>query len=155
MGEVTKIGGVLLFAATKFLVSGGVARESGFSALECLLLLIAGGWIGVLVFFNLSEYLLERSSRSHQQKVRKAIEQGKSVPKRRKFKWSNRLIIKIKHRFGMVGLALITPTIISIPIGCIVCAKFFRHKQRKMLTLLLISVVLWALILTPVWYFVY
>lgn len=56
-------------------------------------------------------------------------------------------MVKVKHRVGIVGMALITPTILSIPIGAVVSAKFFKHNPW-MLPALLLSVFLWALLLT-------
>lgn len=47
----------------------------------------------------------------------------------------------------MFGLALLTPSVISIPIGAVVSARFYR-QDKLMLPMLLISTVLWCFVLT-------
>jgi hypothetical protein len=54
-------------------------------------------------------------------------------------------MIRIKHRFGLVGIAFITP-IISQPIGAFFAEKFFKNK-KKVILYLSISVVFWAIAL--------
>ena len=44
---------------------------------------------------------------------------------------TNKTIIKVKHLFGIWGLAFLTATFISIPIGSIICAKFYHHKKSS------------------------
>lgn len=60
----------------------------------------------------------------------------------------NRIIVSLKnHRLGLIGLALITPSLISIPVGCMLAAKYFSHDKRTV-PVLLTAVVFWAFILT-------
>lgn len=54
-------------------------------------------------------------------------------------------MIKIKQRFGLVGIAFITP-IISQPIGAFFAEKFFKDK-KKIILYLSVSVIFWALTL--------
>lgn len=42
-------------------------------------------------------------------------------------------------RFGIIGIAFITPSLISIPIGSIVAANFYK-KKKGVLIFLIISV---------------
>ncbi len=56
-------------------------------------------------------------------------------------------MIRVKNRFGIVGIAIVTPCIISIPIGCILAARFFKNRT-KVLTAMFISATGWAFILT-------
>jgi hypothetical protein len=59
---------------------------------------------------------------------------------------TNKLIVRIKKRFGLAGIAFITPCIISIPIGTLVAVAFYR-KRKPVLLYLLISLVLWSFVL--------
>jgi hypothetical protein len=47
----------------------------------------------------------------------------------------NKLIINTKTKIGVVGLALLAASFISIPLGSIVLAKFYRHKKSTIITL--------------------
>ena len=52
-------------------------------------------------------------------------------------------MIRIKHRFGLAGIAAITP-LISQPIGAFFAEKFFKDK-KKIILYLSISVVIWSI----------
>ena len=47
----------------------------------------------------------------------------------------NKTIIKTKTNIGMVGLALLAASFISIPLGSIALAKFYRHKKSTIFIL--------------------
>ena len=68
------------------------------------------------------------------------------------FTRTNRLIVRIKRGYGVKGLALLSPPILSIPITSILAAKYFRHDRRT-LPLLLSSVVVWSFVLSLAWKF--
>ena len=75
---------------------------------------------------------------------------GAPVRGRRVFTRTNRFIVRVKRGHGMHGLAMITPPLISIPIGSILAAKYFHHDRRTLPTLLS-SVVIWSVVLTAAW----
>jgi hypothetical protein len=85
---------------------------------------------------------MERARKKKVEQLSKGI--GKPS---RKFTRGNRLLIKLKHRFGLIGLAALTPAILSIPFGSIVMAKFFKHHHFAMPSLM-IAVLLWSVLLT-------
>ncbi len=102
---------------------------------------ISAGFTGVSFFYFLSDYFMERA---HKKRMRR-IENGTAKPKR-KFTRVNKFLVKIKLRLGIIGIALITPTGISIPLGSVIMAKFFKHSKWAY-PLLLFSVVFWALLI--------
>ena len=97
---------------------------------------IAGGLTGVYVFYFLSKEILILWGR-----LKQKYKIGKN--KQHVIVNSNsRRIVKIKNRWGYIGLIVLTPPVISIPIGTFIAVRFYRSKQT--LTFLLISVVLWS-----------
>ena len=65
---------------------------------------------------------------------------------------TNRLIIRFKHIFGIFGIALVSPVLLSIPFGTFLAIRFFGNKNRNRTVLLMtISTFLWTLLL----YFLY
>lgn len=138
-----KISGWLLFSAVKFLIApGSIYIVGGYSFSETVLISIAGGWLGVFgffyfgkIFFRFYEWI------SHRLRTRP------KKPKRKMTKL-NRYIITIKnHRLGLIILALITPSIISIPVGSIIASKYFSHDKRT-LPFFFAAVIFWAFVLT-------
>lgn len=142
MEEILKVTGWLLFSAVKFLIApGSIYIFGGYSFWETIIISVSGGWLGILSFYFFGKFIYR-----FYDWLKYRINFG--TGKKRKMTKTNRLIVAVKnHRLGLVGLALITPSIISIPVGCMLAAKFFNHDKRT-IPLLLLSVVLWGFILT-------
>jgi hypothetical protein len=54
------------------------------------------------------------------------------------------MIVKVKHRFGLVGIALLTPFLISIPLGCYLAVRYFKNKQR-IIAYMFASILFWSI----------
>lgn len=61
------------------------------------------------------------------------------------FTKGNRRIINIKRRFGLVGIAVITPVLLSIPIGAFLAERFYKDK-KKVILYLSVSGVVWCFV---------
>ena len=66
----------------------------------------------------------------------------KKGPKKH-FTKANRRIIKVKHRFGLVGIAALTPVLLSIPLGAFLAERFYKDK-KKVILYTAISLLVWA-----------
>lgn len=140
MEGVFKIGGIFFLSAIKFVFAPGAAIASGFSFWQTLLITISGGLFGVFFFYYFGLYLMKIIGRWKRKPVEK-----KSEPQ--VFSPGSRNLIKVKQNFGLIGLVVLTPVLISIPIGCVVAARFFSH-HRLTLPLMATSVVFWAIVIT-------
>lgn len=146
MELVLEVLSVFAMSMVKFAFAQLMATGLGFGFLPTWLISSLGGCTGVMIFYFGSGWFMERALR---RKRRRAAE-GKA-PKR-SFTRTNRTIVRVKSRQGLSGLAFFTPVIISIPIGSVLAAKYFRHDKRT-LPVLLSSVVMWGLVLTGFWQF--
>lgn len=133
-------------AAFKLFLSFPAAHLLGYTYWETMAITCAGGMSGTTFFYVFSARAMEIHRVRTLKRIGRRKAQGKKVNVRY-FTFLNKLMVKVKHRVGIVGMALITPTILSIPIGAVVSAKFFKHNPW-MLPALLLSVFLWALLLT-------
>jgi len=114
-----------------------------FSFLETLLISGSAGVCGSVVFGYLSKEII---------KLWEWL-MNKLFPKRKKpkrFTRMNRFIIKAKKYFGITGIAIISPLILSIPLGSFLAIRFFGDR-RKTVILMSISTVVWTIVL----YFLY
>ena len=68
------------------------------------------------------------------------------------FTKGNRRIIRIKNKFGLKGLAFITPIFPGIAIGAFIAERFYKDKF-KVIMYLNISVVFWSLTIYFLFYF--
>ena len=141
---------VMTAAVLKFFFAAIVSYRFGNSFWETMLLIGAGGCIGMIVFFLGGAGVLEWFRIRRLSERAQAIARG--VAPKRIFTRTNRLIVRLKHGYGIHGLAFISPPILSIPLTALLAAKYFRH-DRRMLPLLLTSVVLWSFVLSAAWKF--
>jgi hypothetical protein len=66
----------------------------------------------------------------------------------------NRRVIRIKHRFGLTGIAILTPIFLSIPIGAFLAERFYKDKG-KVILYLSVSAIGWCFILYFLFLFFY
>ncbi|MCF8258054.1 MAG: hypothetical protein K9J06_10885 [Flavobacteriales bacterium] len=144
MEKVLQILLVLMLSGTKFLTAPITALNIGFGYLQTLGLTMFGGIVGVLFFYFLSNGIMfmfaKMSSHFHADGI---------PPKKRSFTWKNRMIVRVKRDYGLIGLAAITPALLSIPLGTFLATKFF-HDRRKVLTYLIASVMVWSVLISSV-----
>lgn len=132
----------------KMLVAAGLGAGFGFTFLQNFLYTSLGGCLGVLLFYRMSERLTERSRSRWLRKRAQAFAKGSKAVSPI-FTKMNRRIIRVKHVSGYLGVAALTPLVLTIPLGGILAARFFHH-ERFVIPAMLISVLLQALIVTAV-----
>lgn len=135
---------VIMLSATKFLTAPITSLNIGFGYLETLLITTVGGLIGVVFFFHLSSGIMLLMSKFSSKTTKKKTNKPK-----KKFTWKNKMIIHIKREYGLIGLAALTPTLLSIPLGTFLAARYFPD-QKKVLTYLSASVIVWSVIVSSV-----
>jgi hypothetical protein len=129
------------FAATFPLVIG----QFKFSFVESILWTNVGGAAGIFFFAYLSERVLrwwkklfggpnrKRSKKDQQTKIR--------------FTKRNRRIVRIKKRYGLIGIAISTPFLLSIPVGVFLVVRYYHSSRIKFLYLIASNLV-WSVIYT-------
>ncbi|MCX6312753.1 MAG: hypothetical protein NT084_14115 [Bacteroidetes bacterium] len=147
-----KIVEVGLIASVKFLFAPFEAERYNFSFWESFAVTTIGGLVGIFVFYYAGSKLT--TWWRHIVALIKSLFMHKPVEvierKHRKvFTRGRRFIIGIKMKFGLVGVAFVTPCLISIPIGTIVAANFYRKKRNVMLYFI-ISLLFWSLLLNGI-----
>ncbi len=135
---------VIILSGTKFLTAPITALNIGFSFLQTLTITTVGGILGVLFFYHLSGFLVYVMG-----KISPKTSFEKTKSKKRVFTWKNKLIIRVKRDFGLIGLAALTPIFLSIPLGTFLAARFFENK-KKVLLYLFASVLVWSVIISSV-----
>ena len=145
MEKILQILLVVILSATKFLTAPITSLNIGFGYLETLLITTIGGIIGVIFFYYLSTAIVFLFS-----KIIGLFVKQKAQPKvKKKFTWRNKFIVRVKRDYGLIGLAAITPTFLSIPVGTFLASRYF-HDQKKVLVYLSASVVVWSVIVSSV-----
>ena len=145
-------GGIITVLGTsvvKFLLAAAVSYGFNHTFWETVLLLSIGGGLRSIIFFKAGGRLLEWLRLRGLKRRSERVARGQAPI--RVFTRTNRFIVRLKHGYGLLGLAIMPP-ILSIPITAIIAAKYFRHDRRA-LPSLLASVVAWSFALSAAWAF--
>ena len=139
--EFLGIAGIFLLSAVKFgLVGVPTAVFAKWSFFKVLTVTISGGMTGTVVFTFISEGLI-----FSYKTVKKKIEGPVHKPKK-KFTLTNKIIVRVKHRLGLTGIAILAPSILSIPLGVFLGVRYFKNKF-KVISYMCVSIIAWAVIL--------
>lgn len=129
-------------SAIKFGMAGVPAAVfAQLSVFKALTVTISGGFAGTLFFTFLSEWSLEKFRKIKEKYFPVTNKKSKKI-----FTKSNRLIVAFKVKFGLIGLAIITPLILSIPLGTFLAIKYYSNKQ-KIIVYMFTSISIWAIVL--------
>ena len=106
-----------------------------------------GGILGVIGFAYLSDFLIKL--------WQKHINQHFTKPKqkRKKFTKRNRRIVLIKTRYGLPGIVVLNPVILSIPVSTFLIRKYYGDKILN-LGWLILGQVAWSFIYTYFYFFI-
>lgn len=108
----------------------GVDNKYGF--IDVFLPTYLGALSAMLVFYLGSEYFMKRAANKRIRKYNKAIEKGIPFKPPKKFTRVNKLLVKIRSTFGIYAFTLLAPLFLSIPLGSIVCAKFYGNQKKTL-----------------------
>ncbi len=131
---------VFLMGGLKFFFAVPLALTYDFSFWQTFLVTCFGGVIGVLFFAQFRKVILKI--------YYKLFPFKHNNTKKRGFKKT--LAIKTGKKYGLFGIAVLTPVVFSIPIGTFIALHFFPNK-KKTLPILFASVLGWSFVLTLVW----
>jgi hypothetical protein len=107
----------------------------GFQHLKVLGTAIAGGIVGCVIFTYISAFIIHAI---HNYRAKRNLIHRKKI-----FTKFNRRVIRIRQRFGLAGIALITP-VLGTPVGAFLAERFYKDK-KKVIMYLSGSVIVWAL----------
>jgi len=108
---------------------------------ETLVYTNIGGILGAVVFFYFSAFLIKMWNRYWPEslKIRKT---AKKV-----FTKRNRRFVAIKMKFGLLGIVILSPVILSIPLGAFLTVKYYGTKIRNIIWLIA-GQIFWSLVYT-------
>jgi len=160
--SVFKLIQVLVVSGVKFLFAPIISIGYGFNYFQTAGISAVGGILGILFFYFLSKWIIRQYykycpivfSYFTGERVEKAklILNCPDAPKtKKKFTRKNKMIINIRNRYGFFGIILLTPILLSIPIGAFLAQKYYSRKNN-MLVYMSISVVLWSFFISSIFF---
>ncbi len=155
MSGFLKILIVIAVSTIKFLIAPALSFSLGLNFMQTLLSTTTGGIVGVVVFFFLSRWMIQLYTRYfyyyfHLLKTRLYgflnFKLPKFIPARR-FTKRNRFIIKMVRKYGLAGIVILTPVLLSIPVGTFLATRYYS-TNRFLLLYLSSSVLFWSLFMS-------
>ncbi|NVO01919.1 MAG: hypothetical protein HXX09_04390 [Bacteroidetes bacterium] len=143
---------VALLSSVKFLFSPLLSLGLNLTFAESIASMAVGGLIGVFFFYYLSGLIVMIFMKYIKPvfiKKKKEYLEHHHIKKKPVFTKKNKLIIKIKTKWGMYGIVILTPVLLSIPIGAFLANKYFSNNKRILLYLS-ISVIFWSVVLSSI-----
>jgi len=136
---------VIISSSWKFAATFPVAVYAfKMSFVETIIYTNIGGLLGIVIFTFLSKGIIRLI-----EVIRSKNHRSRKKPKHI-FTKRNRRLVTLKKKYGLPGIVLLTPVIISIPIGCFLVEKYYGKNKRNLLFLVL-SHVVWSFIYTVIY----
>lgn len=111
---------------------------------ETLFYTNVGGIIGAVVFVFFSDLLIRMYNKYWPESLKIKRKAKRIFTKR------NRLLVKIRKRYGLYGIVVLSPVILSIPVGSFLMVKYYgTHKSN--IIWLIAGQVFWSLVYT--WFY--
>lgn len=143
----------ILLSSVKFGMTFPLAvMEFRFSFFETILWINMGGLAGIYFFAYLSKGLNRWiESMVHRWQSRGAV-LSKEKKNKKIFTKRNRRIVRIKQRYGLIGIAASTPFLLSIPVGVFLVVRYYPRNRERYLWLVASNLV-WSFIYTSFYMF--
>ena len=158
--QVFKLIQVVIISGIKFLFAPFVAIGYGFNYFQTVIFTTVGGIAGLLFFYYLSKWMIRLYFRLCPvvisyfggEEARKALQESQCrKPNRKKFTRKNKTIVNIRKKYGLLGIILLTPVLLSIPIGAFLAQKYYS-KRTNILVYLSLSVLMWSFFISSFYF---
>ena len=172
MSEFVKILLIILLSSVKFLAGPPFAyfdERYDFTFFETVLYCVIGGMLGVwfFTFFSLEIQIIYNWIK---RQLKKAVQRPQIFSKPRStegeieitydivdseesrkklFTPRSRKFVRLWKKYGLVGIAFLTPVVISIPLGTIL-VNAFEDNKTKIFVYMFFSILFWSVFLTTI-----
>lgn len=163
MSYTLKVINVFLISTVRYFYTPMFALLIKLDLTTSVITMIAGGVISFIVYYNLSGLMFFIGkvlqpvvakifplswNRKYAEWLLRRREKRKH---KKKFTRRNRFIVKFKRSYGMYGIILLTPWLLSLVLGAILLRKYYSH-HKEALPLALVVIVIEGLVLNFLFY---
>ena len=112
-------------ATIKFMFSAIPGPALGLNYVETVISIFVGAVISAAFFFFSAEYFMQRAQNKRIKLMQEAHKNGETIAQKRVFSRMNKGVVRLKIRFGKIGICFWAPFLLSVPLGSIIVAKFY------------------------------
>lgn len=136
-----KIISVFFLATVKYFYTPFYAYVAGLALYETMATMILGGFASFMFFYYISHFIIistrvikpfARTITPYHLRDRYRVwrhNKNQNRKPKRKFTKRNRLIVKIRRNYGMWAIILLTPIVLSIPVGAFLLRKYYEDRK--------------------------
>jgi hypothetical protein len=135
MDQISLEIGIILLSTTKYLMGAGIAFSYKLGILEGFLTSTIGGILGVAIYL----FIFDKTESNIGKKR-----------KRRRISFL-RFLARIRSSYGLVGISILSPLVLSIPLGCFL-ARSFESNNKKILAYMSAGVIAWGVLIFGIKY---
>lgn len=118
-----------------------------FDYKEALIISIGGGLFGILFFRFIWKWIIIFWNKYALKKQCAEVVPIK-ITKRKRY------IVRVKNKYGYWGIIILTPVLLSIPLGVFLLQRYYRFYKYRFTTLSL-TLIVWGTILVSFFHFIY
>jgi len=125
MGSLTAYVTGFFMGSVKFMFAAASMMPFGPTYWEAVFTTFFGALFSFSLFYFSAGFFMERAKLKRLEKIKNG-----TLKEKKQFSRLNKFVVKLKlSPFGYIGLLIGGPMFMSIPIGSIVLAKFYRHLK--------------------------
>lgn len=151
---------VILLAAVKFILTLPYAMVIGLQFEEALAAVLIGGIGGFLFFYYMSRHVIKAFDLLRpvmckwvplriKNRFPSVCANDRPIKKIKIFTRRNRFIARFKKSYGLPGIILTTPFLLTIPLGAFLANKYYS-KTRNVVWYMILSIVGWTAVLSGI-----
>jgi hypothetical protein len=154
MIAIFKIIQVFLLATVKYVFTFPYALLIGLSFQQTLIAVTLGGIFGFIFFYHFSGFAIKQfhhvktflwkySPHSVRLKFRQLIAWRKEMTGERVFSKRSRFIANFRAKYGLPGIIIASPIILSLPLGAFLLNKYYP-KHKFAMPYMVLSILSWT-----------
>jgi hypothetical protein len=160
MIAILKIIQVFLLASVKYVLTFPFALLIGLNFEQTLIAVTLGGIAGFVFFYHFSGFAIRQfhhvktliwkiSPHSFRMKYRQIIVWRRNLTGEKVFTRRNRFIARFRSKYGLPGIIIASPVVLSIPVGAFLLNKYYS-KRKFVMPYMVISIVGWTVVFVAV-----
>lgn len=130
MDQISLEIGIILLSTTKYLMGAGIAFSYKLGIIEGFLTSTVGGILGVCIYL----FIFDKTESNFNKRKKK-----------RRISFL-RFLARIRSGYGLVGIAVLSPLVLSIPLGCFL-ARSFESNNKKIFVYMSLGVIAWSVVI--------
>jgi hypothetical protein len=151
---------IVLLASLKYFLTIPYAILIGIEFKYAVFAMVLGGLLGFFFFYLLTSRLILLFRKIRKRTCQMLPLWAKSriqficdyftTPKEKIiFTRRNRFIVKLKRNYGLWGIVITTPVLLSIPVGAFL-ANYYYPGNKRIIYYMVISIILWGTLLSGI-----